>query len=169
MKNLANLSLVLTIASSILVGQPSTPNDPMARFKPFVGQWEVRHTLYRGPGQAPEVFEGTADIYFISDGTVLVVDESTPDKRYRFVGYHAYDQHTGKYLNWTASSKIVLAWGEVFQTRRLDPRTGQIDSLVGKGVWQILSADKNMFTALRVQPDGTEIPFKQEVYTRARR
>ncbi len=148
--------------------------DPMARLRPFVGHWNVRHTLWSQTGESPEVFEGTAEIYFVANGAVLVVDESTRDRRYRFVGYHAYDPQRGKYINWTAASAMVLAWGEgefeanreVFRTHRLDPKTGQPDSLIGGGVWEFAGPDKHIFRALRVQADGTEIPFKEEVYTR---
>jgi len=148
----------------------------MARFAPFVGRWQVLHRLWGAPGQPSEIFEGTADIYFVANGAVLVVDESTPDNRYRFVGYHTFHAPTGKYINWTASSRMVLAWGqgewersrEICRTHRLDPSTGKADPLAGKGVWEVVDANKHVFKALRVQPDGVEIPFKEETYTRLR-
>jgi hypothetical protein len=116
-------------------------------------------------------------MYFVADGQVFVVDEVTTDNHYRFVGYHAFDSATGKYVNWTASSTLVLAWGEgtwnetgeVFRTRRLDPRTGQIDPMIGRGVWTILDPDTNVFRAVRLGADGSEVPFKEERYTRVRR
>ena len=169
---------VLTFAASTLVSpawaQQPPESDPMARFAPFVGHWEVRHTLWSETGEPPETFEGTADTYFVSNGTVFVVDEVTSDSSYRFVGYHSFDTKTGKYVNWTASSTLALAWSEgewdndseIFQTRRLDPRTGQIDPLVGRGVWTIVDPNTNVFTAIRLHPDGTEVPFKEERYTR---
>lgn len=170
----------LLAAVFVIVGGAASaaePNaKPMARFAPFVGTWQVRHTLWPKPGQPPEVFEGTATIYFVADGDVLVVDESTADRRYRFIGYHTYDAPTGKYVNWTASSRMVLACGEgeweqsraTFRTHRLDPRTGKPDPLVGKGVWELVDGSKHVFKALRVGADGAEIPFKEEIYTRLR-
>jgi hypothetical protein len=109
----------------------------MSRFAPFVGDWKVRHSLWSQTDQTPSVFEGTAEIYFVADGTVLVVDEITADRKYRFVGYHAFDTATAKYLNWTASSAVVLAWGEgewdkpseVFRTRRLNSRKSDTRAL----------------------------------------
>ena len=166
------ISLILFAASLRAVSADSS-DDPMARFAPYVGKWQVRHTLWGAPRSPPEVFEGIADFYFVSNGTVFVVDESTADCRYRFVGYHSYDAGSRRYLNWTASSRIVLAWGdgqweesrEVFRTHRLDPATGKPDPLLGKGVWETVDAKRLVFTALRVEADGTEIPFKEEVYT----
>lgn len=156
------------------LGAARAEDDPMARFAPYVGKWQVRHSLWGAPGQTPEVFEGVGDFYFVSNGTVFVVDESTTDGRYRFVGYHSYDAASRRYLNWTASSRMVLAWGEghwersreIFQTHRLDPATGTADPLLGKGIWEVVDPNKLVFTALRVQADGKEIPFKEEVYTR---
>ncbi len=165
--------LTSVIAAPTWAQRPRDP-DPMARFAPLVGHWEVRHTLWSETGEPPETFEGTADSYFVSNGTVFVVDEVTSDNSYRFVGYHSFDTKTGKYVNWTASSTLALAWSEgewdndseIFHTRRLDPRTGQIDPLVGRGVWTIVDPNTNVFIAIRLQPDGTEVPFKEERYTR---
>ena len=42
------------------------------------------------------MFEGTAKMYFVADGKVFVVDEIAPDDRYRFIGYHAFDQDSRK-------------------------------------------------------------------------
>lgn len=169
------VGLLLSLPASAAAGWAQQgSSDPMARFAPLVGEWKVRHILWSQTGQAPSVFEGGATIYFVAGGTVLVVDEVTSDRKYRFVGYHAFDTATAKYLNWTASSTIVLAWGEgewdnsseVFRTRRLDPRTGKTDSLIGRGVWTIVDANLHVFRAVRFGPDGTEIPFKEERYTR---
>ncbi len=148
--------------------------SPMARFIPFVGKFQTSHILYSQEGKEVDTFEGTAEIYFVGGGEVLVVDEFTDDNRYRFVGYHAYDEKTGKYFNWTASSSQALAWStaewdgsnEVFNTIRIDPRTGEVDSLSAIGVWTIIDEDNNVFKAIRFLPDGTEIPFKEERYKR---
>jgi hypothetical protein len=148
--------------------------SPMARFIPFVGKFQTSHILYSQEGKEVDVFEGTAEIYFVGDGNVLVVDELTDDNRYRFVGYHSYNEKTDKYVNWTASSSQALAWSsaewvgsnEVFSTKRIDPRTGEIDSLAAKGVWTLIDDDNNVFKAIRFLPDGTEIPFKEEKYKR---
>jgi hypothetical protein len=168
--------LLFTIATVPVAAGAQEPrgSDPMARFAPLVGEWRVRHTLWSQTGGQPQVFEGTARTYFVADGTVFVVDEVTSDDRYRFVGYHAFDSATGKYVNWTASSTLVLAWGEgvwdqsgeVFRTRRLDPRSGQIDPLIGRGVWTILDSNTHVFKAVRSGPDGSQLPFKEERYTR---
>ena len=146
----------------------------MARFNNMTGKFHTTHTLYSQEGKELESFDGTAEIYFTDNENVLVVDEFTDDNRYRFVGYHSYNQVTGKYTNWTASSTHVLAWSvgewegskEVFNTRRIDPRTGEIDPLSAKGVWTIIDNDTHVFKAIRFLPDGTEIPFKEEKYTR---
>ena len=148
--------------------------SPMARFIPFTGKFHTSHILYSQEGKELDSFEGTAEIYFVGDGKVLVVDELTDDNRYRFVGYHSYNEKTGKYVNWTASSSHVLAWSigewdglnEAFSTKRMDPRTGEIDSLGAKGVWTLIDKNNNVFKAIRFLPDGTEIPFKEEKYTR---
>ena len=148
--------------------------SPMARFIPFTGKFHTSHILHCQEGQEVDAFEGIAELYFVGGGEVLVVDELTDDNRYRFVGYHSYNEKTGKYVNWTASSAHVLAWGigewedssEVFKTIRIDPRTGKIDSLSAKGVWTIIDVDNNVFKAIRFLPDGTEIPFKEERYKR---
>jgi len=34
--------------------------------------------------------------------------------------------------------------------------------------FHLTDANKHVFKALRVQPDGVEIPFKEETYTRLR-
>lgn len=180
MKSLAGLPLLLFTLAAFqgpTNAQDSRSSDPMAKFAPMVGEWHVRHTLWPPGGGKPEVFEGTAKMYFVEDGKVFVVDEVASDNRYRFVGYHAFDAASGKYVNWTASSSLVLAWsegewsdaGESFRTRRLDPRTGQIDPLIGRGVWTIIDADTNVFKAVRLDPKGSEVPFKEERYTRIRK
>ncbi len=175
MQRLLLIVLLLPLAVCAQQTRPQGPGaDPMARLRPFLGHWNVHHTLWSQTGKSTEEFEGTAEIYFVANGTVLVVDESTPDRRYHFVGYHSYDSQRGKYINWTATSAMVLAWGEgefeanreVFRTHRLDPRTGQPDLLIGRGVWELVGPDKHIFRAMRVQADGAEIPFKEEVYTR---
>ncbi len=174
MRRVLLIVFLLPVAVGAQNARRQRPADPMARLQPVVGHWDVRHTLWSQTGKAPEVFEGTAEIYMVANGTVLVVDESTRDRRYRFVGYHAYDPHRGKYINWSAASAMVLAWGEgefeanreVFRTHRLDPKSGQPDSLIGRGVWEFVGPDRHIFRAVRVQADGTEIPFKEEIYTR---
>jgi hypothetical protein len=173
---LSVLALLITIQATA-AAQDLGREDPMARFAPMVGDWHVRHTLWPANGAPPEVFEGTARMYFVEGGKVFVVDEVTPDNRYRFVGYHSFDAATGKYVNWTASSTLVLAWGEgewndsgeTFRTRRLDPRTGQIDPLIGRGVWTIVNIDLNVFNAVRLDVNGAEVPFKEERYSRIKR
>ncbi len=148
--------------------------SPMTRFIPFVGKFQTSHILYSREGKEVDAFEGTAEIYFVGGGEVLVVDELTDDNRYRFVGYHSYNEKTGKYVNWTASSSQALAWSTaewdgsnvVFNTKRIDPRTGEIDSLSARGVWTIIDEDNNVFKAIRFHSDGTEIPFKEERYKR---
>lgn len=109
MRSVAGLLLTLTALHGVAGAQEPGNRDPMAKFAPMVGEWHVRHTLSPPGGGQPEVFEGTANMYFVGDGSVFVVDEVTPDSRYRFVGYHAFDKASGKYVNWTASSTLVLA------------------------------------------------------------
>jgi len=146
----------------------------MARLLPFVGKFQTSHILYSQEGKEVDAFDETAEIYFVGGGKVLVVDELTDDNRYRFVGYHSYNEKTDKYVNWTASSSLALAWStaewdgsnEIFNTRRIDPRTGEIDSLRAKGVWTIINEDHSVFKAIRFLPDGTEIPLKEERYKR---
>lgn len=177
MTSLLRLLALLIAIQATVTAQDVRREDPMARFAPMVGDWRVRHTLWPPTGGQPEVFEGTARMYFVEGGKVLVVDEVTPDNRYRFVGYHSFDAATGKYVNWTAASTLVLAWGEgewndsgeTFRTRRLDPRTGQVDPLIGRGVWTIVNADLNVFKAVRLDAKGAEVPFKEERYERIKR
>lgn len=177
MRSVAGLLLTLTALHGVASAQDSGTPDPMAKFAPMVGEWHVRHTLWPPGGGKPEVFEGIANMYFVADGKVFVVDEVTSDNRYRFVGYHTFDESSGKYVNWTASSTLVLAWSEgewnetaeTFRTRRLDPRTGQIDPLIGRGVWTIVDSETNVFKAVRLDANGLEVPFKEERYTRIKR
>jgi hypothetical protein len=177
MRSLVAVLLALIAMADGANAQASRGSDPMAKFASMVGDWRVRHTLWPPAGGPPQIFEGTARAYFVADGRVFVVDEVTSDNRYRFVGYHAFDSTTRKYVNWTASSALVLAWGEgewnntseVFRTRRLDPRTGTIDPLIGRGMWTIIHPDTNVFVAIRVGTDGAELPFKEERYTRIKR
>lgn len=171
------LMLVISIVAAQASAQQSPDKDPMARFAPFVGKWSVRHTLWSREGQKADDFQGTANIYFVEHGTVLVVEETDPGNSYRFVGFHTFDAATNKYFNWTASSRAVLAWSdgewndssEVLHTRRLDPKTGQIDPLIGRGVWTIIDRDTHVYRAVRIGPDGTEVPFKEEKYTRIKK
>lgn len=177
MTSLLRLLALLIAIQATVTAQDVRREDPMARFTPMVGDWRVRHTLWPPTGGQPEVFEGTARMYFVEGGKVLVVDEVTPDNRYRFVGYHSFDAATGRYVNWTAASTLVMAWGEgewndsgeTFRTRRLDPRTGQVDPLIGRGVWTIVNADLNVFKAVRLDAKGAEVPFKEERYERIKR
>ena len=177
MRSLVGLLFTLLAMYGTASAQDARGSDPMAKFAPMVGEWHVRHTLWPPTGGRPEIFEGTAKMYFVADREVFVVDEVTSDNQYRFVGYHAFDPETRKYVNWTASSTLALAWSEgewddnaeVFRTRRLDPRTGQVDPLIGRGVWTIVDSDTNVFKAVRFGPDGSEVPFKEERYSRIKR
>ena len=176
MKQLLTLIIPLSIvlASEVACSQQMEKQNPMDRFKGLTGTFHTAHTLYSQEGKVVETFEGTAEIYFVDNGSVFVVDEFTDDNKYRFIGYHSYNEETGKYSNWTASSSHVLAWSagewddstEIFTTWRIDPRTGEKDTLSAKGVWTIIDNDTHIFKAIRFLPDGAEIPFKEERYTR---
>ena len=67
---------------------PAESENPMHRFKPFIGTWNYQGTEQLSPSEPIAKVEFECKISFLPGEKVLLVDNTSLDGSYRFFGFH---------------------------------------------------------------------------------
>ena len=144
---------------------PAESENPMHRFKPFIGTWNYQGTEQLSPSEPIAKVEFECKISFLPGEKVLLVDNTSLDGSYRFFGFHSFDPATGKYLNWAVGSAGELGWavGEFNDSGTEIVFIDQSIEVVGSGslgkgrsVWRMVGGDRQEWEWVATAPDGKE-------------
>jgi hypothetical protein len=168
---LVPLTVLGMALTSELPGQTRLPAEAIAQLRPFVGRWDVVQVLRRSTGRADTTYLESV-IEFSGDSSTLIVRESTRDARFHFVGYHAYDSTSRRFINWGADSYQTLGWakgtsdgtGIRFDGTVRFLTTG--DTLAYHGHWRLTGRNQHVYEATGVGPTNLGQVLKRDVYKR---
>ena len=168
----AQRHLVMILAFLVAVPVFASESDilvkQMKRFELFVGVWNVRATHQLKPGD-PFPREFKSEVYYVDDGRVLAVDDSTADRSYRVLGLHTYDSQTGMFLNWGARSfhPVHTTLAEFSESGTWVGRPGRsYKADYHRGEWRLIDTDTLEIAIYKLAADGKEYPVVAAQYTR---
>jgi hypothetical protein len=165
------LAVLGATLGSELPGQTPLPAEAIAHLRPFVGRWDVEQVLRRPSGRMDTTYLESV-IEFSADSSTLIVRESTRDGRFHFVGYHAYDSTSRRFINWGADSYQTLGWAKGSADRtgiRFDGAVRFLttgDTLAYHGHWRATGPNQHVYEATGVDPTNLGQMLKRDVYTR---